>query len=83
MTYLYFLMSIGAIVYSYVKKNQVSRKMLWLMFFPVVVSMLAFFGGRKLFPRVELVPAAFNFALVVCLVIAYRICLWCRAATPA
>ena len=76
MTYLYFLMSIGAIVYSYVKKNQVSRKMLWLMFFPVVVSMLAFFGGRKLFPRVELVPAAFNFALVVCLVISYRICLY-------
>ena len=76
MIFLYFLMSIGALVYCYVRKNQVSRKMLALLFFPVVICVVAFFGGRKLFPHVELTPAAFNIALVTYLVIAYRICLY-------
>ena len=35
MIFLYFLMSIGALVYCYIRKNQVSRKMLALLFFPV------------------------------------------------
>jgi len=76
MTLFYFLMSVGAIVYSYIRKNQVSRKMLWLLFVPVVICVVAFYGGRKLFPRVELVPAAFNIALATGLVIVYRICLY-------
>ena len=76
MTLIYFLMSVGAIVYCYIRRNQVSRKMLGLLFFPVVVCMVAFYGGRKLFPRVELVPAAFDIALATCLVIVYRICLY-------
>ena len=76
MIFLYFLMSVGAIVYSYARKNQVSRKMLGLLFFPVVVCMLAFFAGRRLFPKVELIPAAFDISLVTYLVIVYRICLY-------
>ncbi len=76
MIFLYLLMSVGAIAYSFARKNQVSRKMLGLLFFPVVVCVVAFYGGRKVFPRVELIPAAFNIALVTYLVIVYRICLY-------
>ena len=76
MILLYFLLSLGAIVYTYLRKNQVSRKVLELLFMPVVVSMIAFFGGRKLFPRIELVPAAYVFALVTYLIIVYRMCLY-------
>ena len=72
----FFLMSLGAIIYSYIKKNQVSRKILTLLFLPVVVAMVAFFAGRRLFPRVELMPAAYVFALVTYLVIVYRMCLY-------
>ena len=72
----YFLLSVGAIVYSYLKKNQVSRKMLALLLMPVVVSMAAFFGVRRLFPRVELITAAYDFALATYLIIVYRICLY-------
>ena len=76
MTYAYLLMSAGAITYSYFKKNQVSRKMLFLLMLPVVISVIAFFGGRRLFPRIELVTAAFAVALAVYLVIVYRISLY-------
>lgn len=72
----YFLMSLGAIVYSYLRKNQVSRKILLLLFLPVVVAMIAFFGGRRVFPGIELVPAAYAFALLTYLIIVYRLCLY-------
>ena len=34
-----------------------------LLMLPVVISVIAFFGGRRLFPRIELVTAAFAVAL--------------------
>ena len=72
----YFLISLVAIVYTYLRKNQVSRKMLYLLFVPVVVALLAYFGSRWLVPRVELIPLAYVFAQVVYLVIVYRISLY-------
>ena len=76
MTCGFFLMSLGAIAYSYVKKNQVSRKILLLLFLPVVVAMVVFFAGRRLFPRIELIPAAYVFALMTYLFIVYRMNLY-------
>ncbi len=72
----YFLATLIAIVYTYLCKNQVSRKILLLLFMPVVVAMAAFFGGRALFPRVELTPAACAFALLIYLIIVYRMTLY-------
>ena len=71
----YFLMSIGAIAYSYFRKNQVSRKNIYLLFLTEVVAFVGFFGGRAL-GTVELLPAAYDFALVIYLVIVYRINLY-------
>ena len=69
MIFLYFLISIGAIVYSFFRKNQVSRKILGLLFLPEAVCMAAFFLGRRLVPEIELIPAAYVFSQVVYLLI--------------
>ena len=72
----YLLLSVAAMVYSYVKKNQVSRKMIYLMFFPVAVCIVCYFGRRLIPSMVELLPAAYNVALITYLVIVYRLCLY-------
>lgn len=72
----YFALSIGAIVFSYFKKNQVSRTTIYLLFLTEFVAFISFFGGRFLTADVELLPAAYNLGLVLYLVIIYRINLY-------
>ena len=79
----YFLLSVGAIVYSWFYKNQVSRKTIYLLFLTELAAMLAFFGGRLFFKRVELLPASYDFALVIYLIIVRRMCLYDVAETAA
>jgi len=71
-----FLLSIGAMVYSYLHKKQVSRKLIYLLFLPVVLSMACFFIGRRLVRQVELIPAAYVVAMITYLVIVHRMCLY-------
>lgn len=73
MIFLYFLLSIGAIVYSFIRKKQISRKILGLLFLPEVICMAAFFVGRRLFPEIELIPAAYVFSQLVYLLITLRL----------
>ena len=73
---LYFLLSWGAIFYALVKKKQVSRKILILLFLPEIVAMVFYFGGRLILPGLELMPVAYIFAQAVYLVIAHRIGLY-------
>ena len=79
----YFLLSVGAIVYSWFRKNQVSRKTIYLLFLTELAAMLAFFGGRLFFKRVELLPASYDFALAIYLIIVRRMCLYDVAETAA
>lgn len=72
----YFVLSIGAIVYSYFRKNQVPRSTIYLLFLTELVALVCFFGGRFLVVEVELLPAAYDFGLVLYLVIIYRINLY-------
>jgi len=72
----YILMSIGAIVYSYLRKNQVSRKNILLLLLTEIVAGVCFFGTRALDGQIELLPAAYDFALIVYLIIIYRINLY-------
>lgn len=71
-----FLLCVAAIVYSYFKKKQVSRKTICLMILPLPLSLAALFGGRRIIPQVELLPLSYNIALVTYLVIVYRMCLY-------
>ena len=76
MIILYFLIGIFVIIYSLVRKNQVSRKMLFMLMLPEAISMIAFFGGRKMIQNIELVPLAYDIALVIYLIVIYRISLY-------
>jgi putative two-component system response regulator len=76
MVVLYFVLSWSAIFYALVKKKQVSRKILILMFLPEVVGMVCYFGGRLILPGLELMPAAYVFAQIVYLIIVHRIGLY-------
>ena len=73
MIVLYFLLSIGAMIYSLRKKKQVSRRMIYLLFLPVLVCMISFFVGRLLTNEIEFIPVGYVFAQVVYLIIVYRI----------
>ena len=76
MSVAYFIATLAVVVYCYVKKNQVSRKNLSLLFLTEAVGMVCFFGGRRVLPGVELLCFAYDFALATYLVIAYRLSLY-------
>lgn len=79
---IYFLLGMGAIAYSYFKKNQVSRKFIYLLALPETLAMLSFFINRKLsnitsiLPDVELLPFAYIIAQIVYLIIVHRLVLY-------
>ena len=79
----FFIISIGTIIYSLIRKNQVSRKILVSLLIPDIVCMLCFFLGRQIFPEIELTPAGYVFAQICYLFITYRISLYSVADTAA
>ncbi|MBR6043996.1 MAG: HD domain-containing protein [Ruminococcus sp.] len=79
----YFSMSIGAMVYSYFRKNQVPRSIIYLLFLPVALSMFSFFVMRKIIPEVEFLPASYTLALVVYLIIISRLSIYDVSNTAA
>ena len=76
MVCVYFTMSIGAIVYSYFKKKQISRYLIYLLFLPVTLAFFTYFFSRRFSPVAEWLPAVYVTALVVYLVIIARINLY-------
>ena len=83
MVILYCAVSIATIIYTLIRKNQVSRKILLLLFLPDSVCITLFFIGRHVFPGIELTPAGYVFAQVCYLFIAYRMSLYNVADTAA
>ena len=73
---IYFIIGIGVIIYSLRHKKQVSRKILMLLLFPQTLCMISFFGGRMLFPHLEILPVAYFFAQIVYILIVRRINLY-------
>lgn len=69
----YFVLSLGSIIYALLRKNEVSRKILILLIVSEVVSIAAFFGGGSVFPQIELIPASYVFTQIIYLVIVYLI----------
>ena len=72
----YFALAFVVIVYSFFRKKQVSRRIIWLLFIPEVVTMLFFFGSRAVTRQFELTPAGYVFAQIMYLVIANYLCLY-------
>ena len=73
---LYFVMGFSAIVYSFFRKKQVSRRIIALLFAPEVVTVFAFFAGRLTTDRFELTPGAYVFSQVMYLIIVHYTCLY-------
>ena len=77
----YYLATVAVLVYSFIKKKQVSRKILILIVVSVTIAFVGFFGGRlitnaaKIY-EVELLPAAYNAGMILYLIIASRLRLY-------
>ena len=73
---IYYVLSISLILYSLVRKNQISRKILGLLFFPESLAVIVFFFGKRILGNVELLPAVYVTAQVNYLIIVSRISLY-------
>ncbi|MBO4747586.1 MAG: HD domain-containing protein [Clostridiales bacterium] len=71
-----FAFCVGALIYSHVKKSDVSHKIIYFLFIPVFISMLSFFIGRKVTSDIELAAASYVFAQFFYLLIVYRLALY-------
>lgn len=72
----FFVISIAAIVYSLIRKNDVPRRVLYLLFLPDIVCFVSFFAGRTLIKNLDIVPLGYVMAQLVYLRIAYRVNLY-------
>ena len=78
----YFLLGMGAAVYSIFRKKQVSNRFIALVALPEVLSFFSFFAGRAAaqlipgFPEIEWIPLAYDIALVILLIISHRLLLY-------
>ena len=70
---LYYLATITILIYSFIKKKQVSRSILILIVITLTISMIGFFGGRLFFKQFELLPLTNNIGITLYLIIASRL----------
>ncbi len=73
---IYFVVGFSVLIYSLLRKKDVSRRIIWLLFIPEAVCMACFFGSHSVHLGVDLVPAGYVFAQVMYLIIAHYICLY-------
>ncbi|MCR5624373.1 MAG: HD domain-containing protein [Lachnospiraceae bacterium] len=71
---IYFLVGFAAIIYTMLKKQQVSRRIIRLLFIPEVISFLSFFLGKIITKEFEFLPASYVTAQIMYLIIAHYIC---------
>ena len=74
--FLFFMIGMAAIFYTWLRKKQVSRNVLGLLVLPYCITVLFFFVIRKVIPDIELVPVGYVLAEIVYLIIAYRVNLY-------
>ena len=73
---MYFVLGIGAIVYSFFKKKQVSRKTIALLFTPEILAVVTFFFLRTNVTGVDLVPITYIIGGACYMILAYRMHLY-------
>ena len=74
---LYLIANLAAIFYTYRRKKQVSRRILFLLFLPIPVTIAGYFAGRALLPPgYELMPLSYLLSQVLYLLIARRVVLY-------
>ena len=73
---MYFVLGICAIVYSYFRKKQVSRKTIVLLFTPEILAVVTFFFLRSNVVGVDLVPVTYIIGGACYMILAYRMHLY-------
>ena len=69
----YFFLTFGAIIYSYFKRKQVSRKNIYLLFLTQILGFFSFFIFKLLFKHFEIMPLVYDLDLIIYLIIIDRI----------
>lgn len=72
----FMVLGIGALIFGYIKKKDVSHSIIALLFLPELVSVVAYFGGKLLPGKTDLTPISYIFAQIVYLIIVYRLNLY-------
>ena len=73
---LYVAIEIVAIVYSGIRKSQISNTILRRLFFPVIVTLFGYLGNRLIGTKIEVVPFTYVFAQIMYISIARRMSLY-------
>ena len=73
---LIFAVNLTAITYSFFKKKQVSRRIMYLLFLPDLLCMMSYFVGRLITQRFDIIPSAYVFAELMYILIIRRLTLY-------
>ena len=73
---LYYAATIGVVIYSFIKKKQVTRTILILVAISLTIAIFGFFGGRLTGAKIELLPATQNIGMIIYIIIAARLRLY-------
>ena len=76
MVILFYLATLGVIVYSFFKKKQVPRIILILIVISVSVAIFGFFGGKVAIKNFEILPATYNIGIIINIIMAARLRLY-------
>lgn len=72
----YFILTVSAIIYSYLMKKDVSRKILTLLMLPEMVSIFCYFLPRFSNNHVDFLPLSYIFAQVIFIIIIDKISIY-------
>lgn len=72
----FFVIGLFAIVYSWLKKNQIPRKILHLLVIPDVICMFSYFVGRDLLKYIDPVSIGYVLAQIMYIIIIKRVNLY-------
>ena len=70
------IISFTAMVYSLIKKKDVSNKTIVLLMLPATVSFFSYFANRFTPEGIDAMPLSYVFAQIVYLIIVHRLCLY-------
>ena len=70
------VISAGAMIYSLIKKKDVSNKTILLLALPMTVAFISYFAGKFLPDDIDPMPFSYVFAQVIYLIIVHRLCLY-------
>ena len=69
-------LGIGVIIYSYIRKRNISRKLLSMLLMPEILTVLGYFYAKIIPGNFELISITYVVAQFVYILIVYRVCLY-------